>query len=1140
MNKISVALLTAVFCWLSASGELMFSGNASMTDGIISFGNGNGFVQVRDSGKFDVSRGVTVSAAVRLNRRPPITGSGFDADKNIIFQHDIIVSKGNSLVFGRRSDAWVDQMYVNFSNGEKWCVPLRKAAPTPEYGKWAVWAVTVEPHYRREEGRRYSVVTLYLNGEAQYRSEVDGNPEISDAPVIWGKGVGINGQNWALNGDIAEIHWFDRVLSDDEVMQLARNSQLVKIDAPGFTEITPELDEVLTAVERKGCAEVAWLGKRLRLAAVNGLDQQLIIQLLQGELKPVLESADQEEFLRQMPVQKSALQLIDTGDMLALVLTGRGEGVFPILGMREKRSGREIFGKQSFSWSIDGVKSQEKWNCSSWGSWICRRISDGRYQVTWPVSDKLTVSCNFHFSGKRVLCDFAADNRDAELRLEKFNFPVVRVAERREGGGFLVHPCQSGILFPDPVRTTLPAAGWYPCGRLNMQFGAYYDGVSGIYFSPEDPAAGIKEYTIRSRGGDLELMWSNPVAFDVHKSGGNSIACTPEAALELFFGNWFDAAMCYKRFVESKARWNRPRFRETPQWFAENTLWFSHWTFKDEDLSAMPGIMQKLRDFYEMPFGVHWYRWNDPAKGAFPHSFAKEGIDRINARLLAMGVYTKAYIDNRLWSERDGAHRQVDLEFNRFGRHYAVLNADKSMNFERYSSACRDVVMCPGVAAWRDKMTSVTDRVASYGFPMIYHDQVSASRPFACFHTGHGHLLNDPAVWGDGYWQMFEQIAQLQAKYPQLCHDTEDASDAHLPFFDGFMPWRWTDQKQVPLFAAVYAGKTQFTGRSFDHTSVGDEASFMVKCASQLVQGEQIGWFTYGMVIKSPRRIIFSKQMAHLRRMLLSFFNGGTMLKPLDFIIAPELQSTMWGIAAPKAHEVTLPEILHCRFVRKSDGAQMILWVNTAGHRAVAQAVRPQGEFWICSVDGQVRKAGEKAMIELAPYSFEVWTTAPADEAEKIAANLKRISGFTAGTLLAQFGTLTTHDGEVAGLNFDNASGNGVRGEKGMVEITGNGRQTLQYKIKMVLEAGKRYRLHMMMRKCDNGAGYAAIANYSTDRKLKFYGTCGSNIPADGNWHEVTLEFTAGEDYFNCGLFLYNRHSTGTVAIDRISLKEIK
>ena len=86
MKKIIVAFLFTGLMWLSAYGELMFSENASMADGVISFRNGSGFVQESNSGNFDVSKGVTVSAAVRLNRRPPITGSGFDADKNIIFQ----------------------------------------------------------------------------------------------------------------------------------------------------------------------------------------------------------------------------------------------------------------------------------------------------------------------------------------------------------------------------------------------------------------------------------------------------------------------------------------------------------------------------------------------------------------------------------------------------------------------------------------------------------------------------------------------------------------------------------------------------------------------------------------------------------------------------------------------------------------------------------------------------------------------------------------------------------------------------------------------------------------------------------------------------------------------------------------------
>ena len=99
--------------------DVMLAPGTSVTDGIMKFQNDESFAQERDSAKFSVEKGLTISAAVRLTKRPPITGSGFDEDKKIVFQHDIIVGKGNTFVFGRRSDSWVDQMYINFFDGNK-------------------------------------------------------------------------------------------------------------------------------------------------------------------------------------------------------------------------------------------------------------------------------------------------------------------------------------------------------------------------------------------------------------------------------------------------------------------------------------------------------------------------------------------------------------------------------------------------------------------------------------------------------------------------------------------------------------------------------------------------------------------------------------------------------------------------------------------------------------------------------------------------------------------------------------------------------------------------------------------------------------------------------------------------------------
>ncbi len=1127
--------------------DVMLAPGADMTDGVMTFRNDESFAQKRNSNKFSVEKGLTISAAVRLNKRPPITGSGFDENKKIVFQHDFIAGKGNTFVFGRRSDSWVDQMYINFFDGNKWCVPLTKAATTPPYNQWAVWAVTLEPQFRREEGRKFTTITLFINGEAQHRIEVDGHPAACDDPVRFAQGVGIDGKKWGLKGRLAEVQIFDRVLSDDEILVLAQKSKFVKIDAQGFTPISPELEKVLSGYSKKGGAGTLWFCDRLKKAARNGFDQKALINAVE-KLDAALKSEKTEDFIRRFNQAGTFMKLVETEELLALVATGKGAGAFPVLGVLEKKFSRklpgmefrEVFGKQSIAWSISGTKNKEKVRINSFAPWICRENGKNSFEVVWQIG-KLKVTSNFMVKGSRIVFDIAADNKDNTLRLENLNFPVVRFREKIEGGsGKMVYPCQSGVIYDDPVRSTLPSACWYPSGRLNMQFGAYYDSLSGVYLSPEDPESRIKEYTIRSRGGDLEMTWSNPVAFARDKSGGNSIARMPYAAVEVFNGNWFDAAMVYKKFAGTSARWNRPRFRPTPKWFEENLLWFCHWTFNEEDLKALPVIMQKIRDYFEVPFGIHWYRWYDPSKAAtFPHAYAKDGVDKANEKLAKIGVFTKAYIDNRLWAELDGPFRKSDFEFQKYGKKYAVLNADKTMNYERYSKACRDVVMCPAVPAWQDKMTSVTSRVAGYGFAAVYHDQTSASRPFTCFNPDHGHNLNDPAAWGDGYWKMFEKIAELQKKYPELAHDTEDASEAHLPFFDGFLTWRWTDKNQVPLFAAVYAGKTQFTGRHFENTSVGDEKSFMVKTALQLVQGEQIGWFTYGMMMKSSRRIVFAKQMVHLRKLLLNYFNGGTMLKPFDFDPAPAMQTTSWGIAAPKPHPVTLPEIVHSRFKRASDGAEMAVFINTADHPSKAGVIT-ESSWKSCRMDGTVSvKSRNNSEIKLAPYEIEVWTTASDVEARELAKGLQKISGFKAGNLLSKFGTLSAHTGESAGLNFDDVAKKNIKGDKEMLTITGNGKSTLQYKVKMSLKKGKSYMLKAQIRKDQGTKGYMAVANYSDKRNLKFYGSAGASVADDGKWHEVMIKFTTDDELFSCGLFIYNQKSTGNIYVNKISFKEL-
>ncbi len=1142
--KFPWAILTCLAVGISA-GELKLSPGCTLTDGRLDFKNGDGSAEVVGSEKFGSSgRGLTVSAAVLLSPPAPIAGSGLEKSGQIVYSHDIIASKGTEFVFGRRGDLWVDQLYCNFHDGREWAVPLKLGVKTPPCGKWAVWTVTLLPFERKEEGRRGTILTFYLNGEPRQRLEVDSQPVRSSAPVRWGTGQGIKNELWPFHGTLAETVLIDRALNDDEVLELAGKSKLVKITPSDRLKLPDALDSALRELASNAAGPVGrWAVDSLRRAGENGYDLKKLDALL-PRLRPLLKEKDESTFSVRWNQSFPEFRMLCSDRMIAMLATGSGHGVFPLVGIYDRKAERGIFGRKSLFWEIeartrDGSPLRLTAFDADWQ--VSAPTRDGGREQTliqWKLPQGLSAESRLVISDGRVETDFRVANQNPDLRIENVGFPMVRLSAMTPGRDFLVHPRQSGILCPSPTVAATPEPGWYPSGWIDMQFGAYYDQRGGVYFSPEDPTAAVKLYTVRSRSGNLELGWSQPAPYAVGQKGGNSFRSRGMSVLELFSGDWFAAAQCYKRFVRTSSRWNevkRPR-TDTPGWLRENTLWVSHWTFDDKAMKEMPLSMKKLRDYLELPFAIHWYRWYNSDQGGMPHFVVKKGVVENIRSLHESGIRVKAYIDTRLWSEVDGPGYERDWEFTAKGKNCAVINADGTFNYERYHKECREVVMCPCAALWQEKIFELTRRTASYGFDMIYHDQVGASRPFICYAKDHGHDLNSNTAWVDGYYRMFDRLVPLRRTFPELCHNTEDANDAYLPLFDGFLPWRWTEENQIPLFAAIYSGYTQFTGREYNQTTKGDPESFFVKAASQLVQSEQIGWFILSDLLQDPERLVFIKQAAHLRKQLLPYFNEGEMLEPLKFRGEVPVQTLLWGAASTKPRRVTLPKILHSVWLHPTLG-RMVVWVNTTRETVT---VRPEPgtlgkNVRICRMDSP-RPANPSGPPEvtLAPRRMEVWIDGSEAQAEKVAAELFRIASFSAEKVLADFDILS--DG--GSLRFDDRPDPEAFRGGGCFTLKGNGKSTVSHKFRMALEPDCAYRLRFALRK-DSADGYYSIANYSADGKLKNYVFQGQNIPNDGKWHEVEIEFKTDRDLYNCGLYLYNRNSAGILRMDEVTLRKV-
>ena len=135
-----------------------------------------------------------------------------------------------------------------------------------------------------------------------------------------------------------------------------------------------------------------------------------------------------------------------------------------------------------------------------------------------------------------------------------------------------------GVIVNNPTVATHPRVRqdmFYPRSYLSMQFGAYYDNKSGIYFAFEDPEAEVKQYYAQGRKGEIAAYWTGFAPWKAGSTGGNSYDMSGVSVIELYDGEWYEAAKVYRKFLESKAKWwikELPR-KDTAKWFRDLPGW---------------------------------------------------------------------------------------------------------------------------------------------------------------------------------------------------------------------------------------------------------------------------------------------------------------------------------------------------------------------------------------------------------------------------------------------------------------------------------------------------------------------------------------------------------------------------------------
>ena len=975
MMKRALFFLTGLLLAGSAGAEefagdkLILKGGAKIEDGVLRLNGKSAYALLRGTEKYNIAReGLTLACSVRLLDDKTRTNDGDPAGFDMFF------SKGDTaFVFGR----YLEKIYTNIKNAANknrfGCAT--RTLRIPSAGVWTHMAATFQYYDHHEQGETGYLVTVYLNGDRVARVRHKGLlPVVNDSPLDVGKGWG---SVWMLNGDVAEIFAERRALNDAEIAALVEKSRFVK----------PQSGAHNRALD--GIRPQAPAGKWL-LSALHRVRSEKRGTALAERLSPAWKAEEDENVFALLRTDASELRLFSEKDLLLLADMKADRGN-PILGLYDRTARRPVTAEKMMDWEIHAkrkgkalVFSSDDMPCS------VGDITDAGFSVRWKGGG-IGARASFLLEENGLSADFSVADPDRDTLLRSVVFPVVR-CPRYGRNDALLYPYMCGAVVKDPTVNVFARGqdGNYPTATLSMQFSAYFGDGRGMFLGWRDPAGTVKSHQVTGRRGGVEFSWRQSVPRPLaHPAGGNGYASPGKVRLELYSGEWFEAAMIHKKWALSKADWRVPLPRqETPEWYRKVPVVFAMRGYSPKTAQANYAWYKYLRSYLETPALITWMHWFFLDQETWPEYPERPYVRAVFEDMIRTGSYTEPYLDGRLWCTVDHIKNKGNERYEAVGKKIAVKLEDGSIPVEVYGSDAY-AVMCPVTEAWQQKLLAMARQIAPFA-SAFYFDQVTAGAGLGCFDPSHGHALNDPSVWiARGYRPALKRIRQAFPNVP-LC--SEDAAEAYLDLFDGGHVWRWSFPGLVPAFQAIYGGRMQYYGLLYDKTrGKGSMESNFYKTAASCVNGLKISRTGVEELEPADENRVFFKKMVHLRSALTGYFDAGEMLAPVRFRTPIPERELVFSI--PGGTERFAVPLAAVNAYRLGE-TRVYIFINTSSDPVVLSPQLP--ESWLC-VEGEELPRRFDGQFTLTGRRSAVAVCGPEKEARRLAQTLKKISGFTQG-----------------------------------------------------------------------------------------------------------------------------------------------
>lgn len=918
-------------------------------------------ITVSGSEELNFGNEMTFMCVYRKHKNPEFSRS----DLNM----DALTSRKRSFVISRLSN----NLYANLHDGKKWAANFQApqvfaAAPDAFHHI----ALTVRHVNNINEAEVYTEMTFYFDGRKVASKRFNDVRFINNNMPIEIGSANSMGSPWRLGGELANVRIFDRALSENEIHYYVSMENLI---TPAFDKkmvlpanVEAKINALKFSPSRKSAV------RNIALGAFRGFKWEKA-------------AAAPDKYLFEVPSRKSVLTVLKTDDFAHIVswydLENQRELLVPDSNWvrwtfeRNKR----LFNAIPLQKNIKSVLKYKKGSAEFKIEYICSANRN------FPFAFKAESVCSF--KNDRLTISHTADAlsetgivHTVEYPQVKF-FPLDKKSEKLfvPNGPGVVHksPTQKGIIFNHP----------YPRAFCSMQYGAYYDDDSGIFFSAADPRGRLKRLQFEGKNNNLSINFSVRVPYDAEDKPNRFDMASPYV-LELFRGDWFEAAQMYRKLMlDIKAAW---MMRKTliPDYFSNNCYWLhgSYFGFIEDSFI-------KLKNYIGLDcFRIDVWSWWEKGKCVNHSPFMRADPQWIEymKHMRKRGIRAIPYTNGRLWAVQD--KRGEDHFYSKYAKNAAVIS-DGARKQEKYSIPCD--IICPATETYQKIFSDFFTRLGVQGADGIYIDQLGATQHFPCHAQNHGHRLADYDAWNlKGYIPMLEKVrSNWQKRGLEKFLTTEDNAEFLIGLIDGMQGYRWMFDGQVPAFHAVYGNKVQY----YNRRAASIDAKIQT-VAEQLTFGEQLGAFTINELtfpfIREFRR--YAKKMIYFRHALLPFFNHGKMAK--NVVLRKNIASKplFWGMFGSK---YVTKNAVQSAVWQKGDVYAVIL-VNSSAKKIKDQVIfdfiDTDDVFEIYSSNGRTarQKSSKMLSFELKPREFQLIIIHPAGKypsalAEHIRTDFRKI-----------------------------------------------------------------------------------------------------------------------------------------------------